>query len=176
LAAQRKRPGAEQGIISLLAARGYAAHPADWMPGPNCDWAPEVYAPWVAWAEAARGEAATAGGDVLTVETYDDWPWAERRATLSKLRRDDPAAARHIIAAKADSEPAERRLSLIEIFAHRLEAADAPVLETLRQDRSDRVADCWTPRAAAKSAKGTVRKSSARRASCARVLRAPTVS
>jgi hypothetical protein len=140
LAAHRKQPGAEQGLIQLLAARGYAAHPADWMPKPDDDWAAPVYAPWLAWTEAAPGVASAPVGETLTVDTYAEWPWTERRLALLDLRRREPAAAGQIIAAKAAAEPAERRLKLVEILVERLEPADAPVLEPLAQDRSERVA------------------------------------
>jgi hypothetical protein len=125
-----------QPLINLLAARGYVTHPADWMPSPRDDWAPAIYAPWLTWAAAERSARQD---DHLTLVAYDDWPWAERRAALAELRRHDPAAAREIVAAKAAAEPAERRLRLVEVLEERLEAADAPLLEGLLRDRSDRV-------------------------------------
>jgi hypothetical protein len=124
-----------RGLIGLVAARGYAVHPADWIPGPRDDWAPAIYAPWLAWA-ACEKPAADRGFDL---ETYGDWSWAERRAALGRLRAQDPAAAREIIAAKAASEPAERRLALVQILERRLEDADSPLLERLAEDRADRV-------------------------------------
>ena len=86
-------------------------HPADWMPTPRDDWAPDLYAPWLDWIS---GEAKSEPKSDLTAETYDQWSWAERRVELAALRKREPAAARAIIAAKAASEPAERRLKLIE--------------------------------------------------------------
>ncbi len=126
-----------QDLVLLLAARGYVTHPFDWMPGASDDWAPAAYGPWLAWA--AGTQKAPASGDVLTVETYDDWSWPERRAALIALRGRDPAAARAIVAGKAASEPAERRLTLIAALVPRLSAEDIPVLQAFSKDRSDRV-------------------------------------
>jgi hypothetical protein len=123
-------------LVRLVAARGYAIHPADWMPGPRDDWAPAMYAPWLAWA-ASEQPAADTGA--LSLETYDDWSWAERRAGLVRLRDQDPAAARDIIAAKAAAEPAERRLRLAEILERRLGPDDISLLETLEADRTERI-------------------------------------
>jgi hypothetical protein len=62
-----------------------------------------------------------------------------RRAALAALRARDPGAARAIIAAKASSEPAERRVMLIETLETGLSDQDAEFLEALANDRSDRV-------------------------------------
>ncbi len=136
LAARRSEEGGDRSIVLFLAARGYAMHPADWLPRATNDWAPALYAPWVAWAAS---EAATAPADALTADTYERWPWAERRASLVAMRRSHAAGALAIIAAKAGAEPADRRLKLIEVLEQGLSADDAPVLEAFASDRSDRV-------------------------------------
>jgi hypothetical protein len=130
-------PSIERPLIDLIAARGYGVHPADWLPSPGDDWVPDIYAPWLDWIRAetrAKGEHAG-----LTVETYERWSWAERRVALAQLRDADPPAALLIIAAKAPSEPAERRVRLLEILETKLSEADAAFLEGLAQDRSERV-------------------------------------
>ena len=127
----------ERHLIDLITARGRSVHPADWLPSPTDDWVPDLYAPWLDWV---RSEMAAKGDHTaLTVETYDRWSWAERRAELARLRVADPAAALAIIAAKAASEPAERRLRLLEILESTLSEADAGFLESLDKDRSERV-------------------------------------
>lgn len=126
----------ERPLIELVAARGFSMHPADWMPTPRDDWAPDLYAPWLDWTS---GEGKSEPKSDLTVETYDQWSWAERRVELAMLRRRDPAAARAIIAAKAASEPAERRLKLIELLEVNLSTEDGDFLASLANDRSDRV-------------------------------------
>lgn len=136
LAARRTEEGGIGVLIQFLAARGYVMHPADWLPRATDDWAPAVYAPWLAWAAS---EAARASSDALTADNWDDWSWAERRVALVALRRSDAAAARALVAAKAGGEPAERRLKLLEILEQGLSLDDAPVLEGFAADRSERV-------------------------------------
>jgi Family of unknown function (DUF5691) len=137
LAAQKSGASLEQELLHLIAARGFCVHPADWMPGPRDDWAPDLYSPWL---HCARAEVAALREEELTADTYEIWPWSERRVALVRMRKSDPSAALAIIQAKAASEPAEHRLRLIEILAHKLSDVDAGFLEALLKDRSDRVA------------------------------------
>ncbi len=122
--------------LYLAAARGYAVHPADWMPGTTDTTAPALYAPWIDWLGGAAGQAHT---DVLTAETWDTWYPSERRAALATMRCTDPAAARSLIAAKAGDVAAEERVKLVTILAKGLSDADAEFLETLAKDRSGKV-------------------------------------
>lgn len=138
IAARRGDAGGPKPLAVFLAARGYAMHPADWLPRPADDWAPAFYAPWQAWVASERPVEPT---DALTAETYGDWPWPARRAALAALRRGDPAAARTVIDARAAGEPAERRLRLLEILEDGLSADDGALLERFTADRSDRVRD-----------------------------------
>src|SRR4029453_15350591 len=78
----------ERPLIELVAARGFAMHPADWMPASRDDWAPDLYAPWLDWI---RGEEKNEPASDLTIETYDQWSWSERRVELAALRRRDPS-------------------------------------------------------------------------------------
>jgi hypothetical protein len=134
LAAQKNKGPFERAMIDLVASRGYALHPGDWIPSPRDDWAPDLYAPWLDWAR----DEYKASPPPLTLETYDQWSFAMRRAALVALRREDPGAARATIAAKAPLEPAERRVKLIEALEERLSDQDADFLESLCDDRSDR--------------------------------------
>lgn len=136
LTARRADAAGVRALVLFLAARGFAMHPADWLPRPTDDWAPAFYAPWQAWAGS---EPQTDATEALTAETYQEWPWAARRAGLAAMRRSDGAAVRAIIAARAVGEPAERRLRLLEILEDGLSAEDAPLLESFAGDRSDRV-------------------------------------
>jgi uncharacterized protein DUF5691 len=134
-AAQKNKGISETAMINLAAARGYILHPGDWLPSPRNDWAPDLYAPWLDWA---RNEY-KASPPPLTLETYDQWSFAMRRVALIAMRQANPDAARAIIAAKAPLEPAERRVKLIEALEEQLSDQDADFLETLCNDRSDRV-------------------------------------
>lgn len=136
LAARRTDPGGARALVLFLAARGYAMHPADWLPRATDDWVPALYAPWQGWVAS---EPARRPDDALTLETWDIWPAAARRTLLLAVRKTDPAAAREIIAGKAAAEPAERRLRLLEVLELGLSPDDAPVLEAFARDRSDRV-------------------------------------
>lgn len=138
LATPKNMPSLERHLIVFVAARGRAAHPADWMPDAKDDWAPDLYAPWLDWVRAET-RAAPVCDDEITVDNYEQWSWTERRKALEELRDRDPAAALAIIAARAGGEPAERRLRLIELLHIRLSEADAEYLEGLSKDRSDRV-------------------------------------
>jgi hypothetical protein len=130
-------PSIERQLIDLVTARGYGVHPADWLPSPTDDWVPDIYAPWLDWVRTETKATAEQAG--LTVENYERWAWAERRVALAQLRDADPAAALLIIAAKAASEPAERRVRLMEILETKLSEADGSFLESLANDRSERV-------------------------------------
>lgn len=123
-------------ILTLAAARGWAVHPADWLPGKTNTDAPALYAPWVDWANAQESASAL---DALTTETWGDWTPALRRAELTRLRADDPAAARDLLAAKAGSVPAEERLRLVTLLFDGLCKDDAPYVQTLLKDRSSKV-------------------------------------
>jgi hypothetical protein len=137
LSAQKSGASIERQLIDLIAARGRSVHPADWMPSPRDDWAPDVYAPWLDWLR--KESRAMAADAALTIENYQRWSWAQRRVALTELRAVDPAAALSIIAANAASEPAERRARLLEILEIKLSGADAAFLESLADDRSERV-------------------------------------
>lgn len=134
----RNQPPLKQQIIALVAARGFAAHPGDWMPDANDEWAPDIYAPWLDWIRA-DARAAVGSDDDISLENYDLWSWSARRKALAELRARAPAAALAIIAAKSGAEPAERRVRLIELMQIRLTEADIEFLEGLAKDRSDRV-------------------------------------
>jgi len=136
MATQKGKAPIERHFIDFLAARGYVLHPADWMPSPRDDWAPDAYAPWLDWI---RGEEKPFPPPSFTLDAYERWSPAMRRAALATLRASDPGAARAILAAKASSEPAERRVLLIESLETGLCDQDAEFLEAQANDRSDRV-------------------------------------
>lgn len=130
--------GLQRGVLALLAARGHAAHPADWLPASGADTVPDIYAPWQDWVSAAD-QTAEQVLDELTEDTWELFYPAERRMTLKAIRLVSPERARDLLAAKAGDEPAERRVSLIEIMAVNLTEADAEYLESLAADRSGKV-------------------------------------
>lgn len=129
-------------LLRFLAARGWTMHPADWMPAASDEDAPDIYAPWRDWAEAAQSptQLRRRGGDMLAAENWDDfWP-AERQAALAELRHHDPAAARALIETRFAGEGAERRLRLIGLLATGLSDADLDLLDSVAAtDRAPKV-------------------------------------
>jgi hypothetical protein len=140
--AGEREAGRRRLLLDFLAARGRAMHPADWMPSPNDEDVPELYAPWRDWtaADAARTTIVARGDDGLTAENWGDhWP-AARDVALIALRRSDPAAARALLEARIDNEGAEIRLRLLAVLATKLSDADRPFLEMLANgDRAPKV-------------------------------------
>ena len=125
-------------VAVLAAARGFVAHPLDWMPAASDLDIPPVYAPWSDWQ--AQGDGKTARVlEELNAENWDDFYPAARRIALAAIRRSDPAKARALLEAKAAGEAAEARLALIELLRVNLSAADALYLQSLSTDRSGKV-------------------------------------
>ncbi|MEM1345695.1 MAG: hypothetical protein AAGI34_14100, partial [Pseudomonadota bacterium] len=91
-----KTPEHRLDVLGLMAARGYAAHPDDWMPVQSAAKTPALYAPWIDWL--AQGK--TTSGLVLSADTWDDFAPTARRACLQEMRERDPDAARALIEAK----------------------------------------------------------------------------
>lgn len=140
LARRLLRPMADQAsrrdLLDFLAARGWALHPGDWMPGQNDD-VPAVYAPWQDWI--ATSVQTTADPLVDTIESWDLLGPAGRRAAFAAMRRQDAAQASAFLADKIGAETSEMRLRLLEIVAAGLFEGDVPLLEGLAADRAPRV-------------------------------------
>lgn len=133
--------GQKRDLIHFLAARGYAVHPADWMPSRHDDAVPDAYAPWRDWAEAQviQSSAAQNVDGELTEANWDQWWPAARRIALAELRDRDPARAVAVLAAKAGGEGADARLKLIECLMKGLSLSDIPYLESLASDRAPKI-------------------------------------
>ena len=129
-------------LLHFLAARGWTMHPGDWMPAASDDEAPDVYAPWRDWAEAAASASVAPGqaGDALTDATWADfWP-AMRKVALADLRRRTPDAARALMQGKFATCHAEERLRLLALLATGLSEADRDFLESIvATDRAPKV-------------------------------------
>ena len=132
-------PRGRMRAAALVAARGFVAHPLDWMPPASSEVeAPAIYAPWVDWnAQAARPDERRL--EALTADNWGDFYPSGRRIALADIRRSDPARARDLLQAKAAGEAAEARLALIELLRVNLSAADVPYLQSLSADRSGKV-------------------------------------
>ena len=127
-------------LAHFVAARGWTLHPADWMPAANDDDAPDVYAPWRAWAQAAAATVERRASGGLTAANWEDfWP-AARKAALAELRGRDPAAARAVLEARFADEGADARLRMLAVTGQGLSEADVPFLEGIAAaDRAPKV-------------------------------------
>lgn len=129
-------------LLHFLAARGWTAHPGDWMPAAGDEEVPDIYAPWRDWAEmaASPGAARQSADDGLSAESWEEYRPAARKAALADLRRQKPAEARALLEAKLANEGAETRLGLLGLLAAQLSEADIPFLEGIASaDRAPKV-------------------------------------
>ena len=120
-------------VVELVAARGWTAHPLDWMPRANASDTLALYRPWVEWA------ASDVIPEVLDEQTWDELTPAPRRMMLHDLRLADPGAARELMETKLATRPADERADLVAAMRQGLSANDAEFLEGLLADRSGRV-------------------------------------
>lgn len=136
-----REPGQQRNLAHMVAARGYALHPADWIPSRNEDDLPEVYAPLLDWAAGSSDAYARAASitDVLTEDNWSDFAPAARLAALASLRRSDPHRARMLLEARFGGESAEVRARLIALLAVGVSDADISFLQTLMNDRAPKV-------------------------------------
>jgi hypothetical protein len=129
-------------LLQFLAMRGWTVHPGDWMPAKGHEDAPDVYAPWLDWAEiaASTGEVRHQSGDRITAENWEGYQPAARRVALAERRRRDPPAARLVLEARLANEHADGRLRLLELLSIGLSDADGPFLEDIvATDRAPKV-------------------------------------
>lgn len=128
-------------VLQFLAVRGWVTHPDDWMPAAGDEDAPDVYAPWRDWAEAAAaGTAPGRAAQGLVDANWDEFGPAARAAAFAALRRRDPAGARALLERRFAGLGAEERLRLAERLALRLTDADADFLDAVAAgDRAPRV-------------------------------------
>nr|MBX2856455.1 hypothetical protein [Paracoccaceae bacterium] len=131
-------------LLTFLAARQIAAHPADWFPRAVSSRAPTLYAPWLAWRETLKqSEAAVAprlaADEGITAENWGAFLPAERRQALEALRLAEPEKARTLIEAHSAILPADQRLKLVSVLELGLSKEDAPYLETLKTERSQKL-------------------------------------
>jgi hypothetical protein len=130
-------------FLAFLAGRGWTAHPADWMPRTGTEEAPDVYVPWLDWAEiaaSADGASRRPSEGPIAAETWHDYRPAARQLALAELRRRDPAAARLVLEARLVHENADARLRLLQLLPTGLSEADVPFLEGIvAADRAPKV-------------------------------------
>lgn len=87
------------------------------------------------WHKFMSAESAPRAADLGDPEIWRTGSRGERREWLAELRRQDPAAARDLLAENWPREPGEVREELIAQLAIGLSAADEPFLESALDDR-----------------------------------------
>lgn len=139
LAALNKQGGIGPGpLLQLLLQRGVSAHPADWLPTPQDEGLPKIYWPWSRWV-AHQNTSSDEDDEPLSAENWDEFFPAERLMQLREMRLTDPDGARALIEQCADREPADKRLRIIEVLATNLSEADGEYLQSLTNNRSQKI-------------------------------------
>lgn len=100
--------------LALAQARGYSAHPGDWMPhielpGQHLP----LYQPWVEWLSENGLTRFHEDANRLTEENWERWKSLPRLRAFARLLRDDQDAAFELLKAVAPSQPASTRLALL---------------------------------------------------------------
>ncbi|MCE2570533.1 DUF5691 domain-containing protein [Motilimonas eburnea] len=124
-------------LLNLLLARGYTAHPADWLPKASDD-VPAIYWPWCQWV-ADHANTPSADHQILTCETWDHFYPAQRLELLRAMRQTDAANARELITNCAAKEVADKRYKIVETLAIGLSHDDVGYLQSLGEDRSKKI-------------------------------------
>ena len=125
-------------VLELLATRGYAVHPVDYMPK-SFSALPDLYAPWATWNSRESTNGQTHDHEAIDAENWDQWMPAERRVALTSLIASDRDAARVLVADQCPSLPAAERLRILELLSDGLDASDESTLEAFAKDRSGKV-------------------------------------
>ncbi len=105
--------GAVEDFLELSEARGFSAHPADWvphfkMPGQHLP----LYQPWVDWL-SEQELTPFHEGNTLTEENWNRWLPATRVRAFRKLVRSDQHAAFELLKQVGPSRRASTRLALL---------------------------------------------------------------
>ena len=107
-------------IVAMLGARGR------WLADLNPDW------------DYAIMPGDTSAAEAVTVH-WETGSRDARLSLLSRLRADEPARARELLAASWASEKVDERADFLATFAEGLSMADEPLLEQTLNDRAERV-------------------------------------
>ncbi len=107
-------------MLQLVEARGFSAHPCDWIPEYSWQFGgshPALYQPWVDWL-SEQGLTKFHKGNTLTAENCRRWSPGQRRWAFQKLirdgREDDFRTLKHF----ASSQPTSIRMQLVdEVYA-----------------------------------------------------------
>jgi hypothetical protein len=135
-------------FLHLAQARGYCAHPCDWIP--DYDWKyaglhPELYQPWVDWL-SEQGLTKFHEGNTITPENCRRFSAGQRAGPIKDLIRKGRHNHFEGIRAIAEAQPASIRAEMAgAIYAwgsfDGCYPWQVPLLEYFLEDKSDKVRD-----------------------------------
>jgi len=100
-------------FLALAEARGFCAHPSDWLPAFDDDpQHPQLYQPWVDWL-SENGLTPFHEGNSLTAENWDRWKPRPRLRAFARMLREDQQSCFDLLMAVGPSQPAGTRLALL---------------------------------------------------------------
>jgi len=133
-------------FLQLAEARGYCAHPCDWIP--DYDWKyagrhPKLYQPWVDWL-SEEGLTKFHEGNIITPQNCRRFSPGQRRAPIHELIREGRHSDFEGIKAIAETQPASIRAELVDsIYAwgsfDGCYPWQVPLIEYFLEDKSDKV-------------------------------------
>jgi len=135
-------------VLQLAEARGYSAHPCDWIP--DYDWKyagrhPKLYQPWVDWL-SEEGITKFHSGNGITPENCRRFSAGQRQDPICALIREGRHDDFKAIKAIAEAQPASIRAVLAGSI-HAWGSFDGcypwqvPLIEYFLEDQSDKVRD-----------------------------------
>ena len=126
-------------LLNLLTERGVSVHPADWLPN-KAEELPSEYFPWLFWSANYTQDQGSTRLTGLTSTNWTEFLPTHRLVILRKMRSEDPAQALALIQQCISNETAQQRLKIINILAINLSENDKSYLESLLNERSQKVA------------------------------------
>ncbi|NPU63979.1 hypothetical protein HL667_03105 [Bradyrhizobium sp. 83012] len=132
--------GSLRDFLMLAEARGFCAHPMDWIPAPDDAQYSPLYQPWVDWM-SDNGVTEFHAGNRLTKDNWARWKPKARLAAFKRRMREDVQAAHDLLATVGTTQPATTRLALLnEINAFAAFSGNypyqVPLLKHFLADRS----------------------------------------
>jgi len=133
-------------FLALAEARGFSAHPADWIPDFKLPGRhPRLYQPWVDWL-SEHGLTSFHEANTLSEANWDRWKPNPRLKAFHDLIREDQDAAFDLLRRVGPSQPASTRLALLS----QIDAGGSfngnyprqvPLLKYFLNDRSAKIRD-----------------------------------
>ena len=133
-------------MLQLVEARGFSAHPCDWIPDYSWQFGgqhPALYQPWVDWL-SEQGLTKFHQGNTLTAQNCRRWSPGQRRWALKKMIRDGRDDDFRALKEFASTQPASIRIQLVDaVYAwgsfDGCYPWQTPLLEYLQNDRAEKV-------------------------------------